>query len=44
MPGGCLIGERPVDLHLMVLRGLGSGDHRKEGQFNGNVGSGAFGR
>lgn len=23
-PGGCVIGERPIDLHLFVLRGLGA--------------------
>lgn len=43
MPGGCLIGERPVDLHLMVLRGLGAEITEKEGQFNGNAGSGLLG-
>ena len=42
MPGGCLIGERPVDLHLMVLRGLGAEITEKEGQFNGNAGSGCW--
>ena len=24
MPGGCVIGNRPIDLHLKALEGLGS--------------------
>ncbi len=30
-PGGCLIGSRPIDLHLMVLRALGAQIQEREG-------------
>lgn len=30
-PGGCLIGSRPIDLHLMVLRSLGAEIVEEEG-------------
>ncbi len=30
-PGGCLIGARPIDLHLMVLRKLGAQIEEKDG-------------
>ena len=29
-PGGCSIGKRPIDLHLMVLRSLGAEIHETE--------------
>ena len=31
MPGGCAIGDRPVDIHLRGLRGLGAKIHLKGG-------------
>ncbi len=31
MPGGCAIGDRPVDLHLRGLRGMGAGITLEEG-------------
>lgn len=30
-PGGCLIGARPIDLHLMALRSLGADIQEKDG-------------
>ena len=43
LPGGCLIGARPVDLHLMVLRGLGAEITEKEGKFRADAGQGLSG-
>lgn len=43
LPGGCLIGARPVDLHLLVLRGLGAEITEKEGQFYASAGLGLSG-
>jgi UDP-N-acetylglucosamine 1-carboxyvinyltransferase len=31
MPGGCAIGDRPIDLHLLGLRHLGAQIHLKNG-------------
>ena len=31
MPGGCAIGDRPIDLHLLGLRQLGAQIHLKSG-------------
>ncbi|MFR2692121.1 MAG: hypothetical protein ACLTBV_14585 [Enterocloster bolteae] len=30
-PGGCLIGARPIDLHLMALRALGADIRERDG-------------
>ena len=43
LPGGCLIGARPVDLHLLVLRGLGAEITEEKGQFHADAGSGLTG-
>lgn len=43
LPGGCLIGARPVDLHLMVLRGLGAEIRETEGSFDAEAGRGLSG-
>ena len=32
-PGGCVIGERPIDLHLNALRKMGVKIYEKEGVF-----------
>lgn len=37
-PGGCSIGERPVDLHLKVLRALGAATERTEMGYRLSVG------
>ena len=31
MPGGCVIGNRPIDLHIRALRGLGADAELSEG-------------
>ena len=31
MPGGCVIGNRPIDLHIRALRGLGADVELSEG-------------
>ena len=35
MPGGCVIGDRPVDLHLKGLEGLGAEVHMEGGGYSG---------
>ena len=37
MPGGCAIGDRPVDLHLKGLRGLGAHIVQGEGELSASV-------
>ena len=36
-PGGCVIGERPIDLHLNALRRMGVSIYEKEGCFTARV-------
>lgn len=36
-PGGCVIGERPIDLHLNALRRMGVSIYEKEGFFTARV-------
>lgn len=36
-PGGCVIGERPIDLHLNALRRMGVSVYEKEGGFTARV-------
>lgn len=36
-PGGCVIGERPIDLHLNALRRMGVSVYEKEGCFTARV-------
>ena len=36
-PGGCVIGERPIDLHLNALRRMGVSVYEKEGYFTARV-------
>ncbi len=36
-PGGCVIGERPIDLHLSALRKMGVAIYEKEGSFTARV-------
>ena len=31
MPGGCVIGNRPIDLHVRALQGLGADVHLSGG-------------
>lgn len=38
-PGGCTIGERPIDLHLSVLRALGADMREEQGALKGFCGS-----
>lgn len=42
-PGGCVIGERPIDLHLTSLRQMGVIFCEEEGQIRGNTKSGLKG-
>lgn len=37
-PGGCLIGSRPIDLHLMALRSLGADIREEDGLIEANTG------
>lgn len=37
-PGGCLIGSRPIDLHLMVLRSLGADIREEDGLITAKAG------
>jgi UDP-N-acetylglucosamine 1-carboxyvinyltransferase len=34
VPGGCVIGPRPIDLHLKALRALGASAHIEEGRIH----------
>lgn len=36
-PGGCVIGERPIDLHLNALRRMGVSVYEREGSFTARV-------
>lgn len=36
-PGGCVIGERPIDLHLNALRRMGVSVYESEGSFTARV-------
>lgn len=36
-PGGCVIGERPIDMHLGALRKMGVEIYEKEGSFTARV-------
>lgn len=36
-PGGCVIGERPIDLHLNTLRRMGVRVYEREGSFTARV-------
>lgn len=36
-PGGCVIGERPIDLHLNALRRMGVTVYEREGSFTARV-------
>ena len=42
-PGGCLIGARPVDLHLMVLEKLGAIIEEEDGQYKAEAFNGLKG-
>ena len=42
-PGGCLIGARPIDLHLMVLKSLGAEISEAEGHIRAACGKGLTG-
>ena len=42
-PGGCLIGARPVDLHLMVLEKLGAIIEEEDGQYKAEAFNGLEG-
>ena len=42
-PGGCLIGARPIDLHLMVLKSLGAEISETEGHIRAACGKGLTG-
>ncbi|MDE7334150.1 MAG: UDP-N-acetylglucosamine 1-carboxyvinyltransferase [Lachnospiraceae bacterium] len=37
-PGGCVIGERPIDMHLNALRKMGVAIYEKEGCFTARAG------
>ncbi|MGN0372522.1 MAG: UDP-N-acetylglucosamine 1-carboxyvinyltransferase [Enterocloster sp.] len=39
-PGGCLIGARPIDLHLMALKELGAEIHEEDGWLRVRCGDG----
>lgn len=36
-PGGCVIGERPIDLHINMLRRMGVSVYEREGSFTARV-------
>lgn len=36
-PGGCVIGERPIDLHINMLKRMGVSIHEREGSFTARV-------
>lgn len=38
-PGGCVIGERPIDLHINMLRRMGVSVYEREGSFTARVAS-----
>lgn len=42
-PGGCVIGERPIDLHLAAFRSLGAEFREENGIIYGNAGKGLMG-
>ncbi len=42
LPGGCAIGARPVDLHLMALEALGATFNLENGYVHGTLKSGGF--
>lgn len=43
LPGGCTIGARPVDLHLMALEAMGAEIHLAEGYVTATAGKGLQG-
>lgn len=42
-PGGCVIGERPIDLHLQALEQMGVRFHEEEGRICGQAPEGLWG-
>ncbi len=42
-PGGCVIGKRPIDLHLEAFRKLGAQINERDGRIDGNAGKGLKG-
>ena len=43
LPGGCAIGARPINLHLMALEALGASFSIENGYVQGKVGNGLKG-
>ncbi len=43
LPGGCAIGQRPVDMHLRALRALGASFELSDGQVIGRAAAGLHG-